>query len=320
MPPADVWHSCHTSGRLRRATLAGSANVAVSIGSPASIEPKCHGVLRLPKTSNIGSPRDPIVQSSNKPVTPFIQRLPRRQMLFMGTAMAGLLVVPPAFAQSVDARHWRGLYRRYPAARARRRQHRLPNGAACGAASALPRPTCSRPAGMNAVGIFLGRRGSEGYAVSVLSTARRRDRIVVVFEERMPAEMMMAQRGAGPAARRGRGCRERRPLWPAAGRIRLRCAGRHGLAGPSAAARGPSRRPADLALGDHPHQPGRSAGLRRAAPLPLRRCGPLSGSAAGTALGLGDLLVVHREVEAGAAGAAGRRTCAAAPARASGWA
>ena len=49
---------------------------------------------------------------------------------------------------------------------------------------------------MNAVGIFLGRRASEGYAVNVLSTSRRRDRIVVVFEERMPPELMMAQRAA----------------------------------------------------------------------------------------------------------------------------
>jgi hypothetical protein len=53
---------------------------------------------------------------------------------------------------------------------------------------------------MNAVGIFLGRRASEGYSVNILSTSRRRDRIVVVFEERMPPEIMMAQR-ATPAPR-----------------------------------------------------------------------------------------------------------------------
>ena len=56
------------------------------------------------------------------------------------------------------------------------------------------------PGRMNAVGIFLGRRNGEGYAVNVLSTSRRRDRIVVVFEERMPPEIMMAQRAA-PAPR-----------------------------------------------------------------------------------------------------------------------
>jgi hypothetical protein len=52
---------------------------------------------------------------------------------------------------------------------------------------------------MNAVGIFLGRRSGEGYSVNILSTSRRRDRIVVVFEERMPAEFMMAQRAPAPS-------------------------------------------------------------------------------------------------------------------------
>lgn len=51
---------------------------------------------------------------------------------------------------------------------------------------------------MNAVGIFLGRRAGEGYSVNILSTSRRRDRLVVVFEERMPAEVMMAQRSPAP--------------------------------------------------------------------------------------------------------------------------
>ena len=61
-------------------------------------------------------------------------------------------------------------------------------------------PDVFEPGRMNAVGIFLGRRGSEGYSVNILSTSRRRDRIVVVFEERMPAEIMMAQR-TSPAPR-----------------------------------------------------------------------------------------------------------------------
>ena len=58
------------------------------------------------------------------------------------------------------------------------------------------------PGRMNAVGIFLGRRASEGYSVNILSTSRRRDRIVVVFEERMPAEFMMAQRAPAPSSPR----------------------------------------------------------------------------------------------------------------------
>jgi hypothetical protein len=61
-------------------------------------------------------------------------------------------------------------------------------------------PDVFEPGRMNAVGIFLGRRASEGYSVNILSTSRRRDRIVVVFEERMPPEIMMAQR-ATPAPR-----------------------------------------------------------------------------------------------------------------------
>ena len=63
-------------------------------------------------------------------------------------------------------------------------------------------PDVFEPGRMNAVGIFLGRRASEGYSVNILSTSRRRDRIVVVFEERMPAEIMMAQRMPAPAAPR----------------------------------------------------------------------------------------------------------------------
>jgi hypothetical protein len=50
-----------------------------------------------------------------------------------------------------------------------------------------------------AVGIFLGGRGSDGYSVNILSAARRRDRIIVVFEERAPDSVMAAQ--AAPAAR-----------------------------------------------------------------------------------------------------------------------
>lgn len=61
-----------------------------------------------------------------------------------------------------------------------------------------------------AVGIFLGARAGAGYAVNIISANRRRDRIMVVFEERAPDDIMMAQRtpppppspravGAGPA-------------------------------------------------------------------------------------------------------------------------
>lgn len=137
------------------------------------------------------------MQSSNKPAAPFVQRLPRRQMLLLGTAMTGMLMVPSVFAQSVDARHWQG-----SAAATRQPEHVVATTIAewrsLWARVGSPAPDMFEAGRMNAVGIFLGRRTGEGYAVNILSTARRRDRIVVVFEERMPAEMMMAQRGAGP--------------------------------------------------------------------------------------------------------------------------
>ncbi len=137
------------------------------------------------------------MQSSNKPVTPFEQHLPRRQMLFLGTAMTGMLLVPSVSAQSVDARHWQG-----SAAVTRQPEHVVATTIAewrsLWSRVGSPAPDMFEAGRMNAVGIFLGRRSGEGYAVNILSTARRRDRIVVVFEERMPADMMMAQRGAGP--------------------------------------------------------------------------------------------------------------------------
>ena len=127
------------------------------------------------------------MQSSNKPVTPIIEHLPRRQLLLMGTAVTGLLMVPPVFAQSVEARHWQG-----STAATRQPEHvvatTLAEWRSLWSRVGSPAPDMFEAGRMNAVGIFLGRRGGEGYAVNILSTARRRDRIVVVFEERMPAE------------------------------------------------------------------------------------------------------------------------------------
>jgi hypothetical protein len=125
-------------------------------------------------------------------------------MLFLGTAMTGMLVVPSVLAQSVDARHWQG-----STAVTRQPEHVVATTVAewrsLWARVGSPAPDMFEAGRMNAVGIFLGRRGGEGYAVNVLSTARRRDRIVVVFEERMPPEMMMAQRGVVPHAVAGGG-------------------------------------------------------------------------------------------------------------------
>ena len=60
------------------------------------------------------------------------------------------------------------------------------------------------PGRTHAVGIFLGLR-ADGSSVNVISTSRRRDRIVVVFEERLPigSNTMTAQRPAPRAISSG---------------------------------------------------------------------------------------------------------------------
>lgn len=59
-------------------------------------------------------------------------------------------------------------------------------------------PEGFEPGRMNAIGIFLGQRPGP-YSVNVLSAARRRDRIMIVFEERGPSpDLMVAQRAAPP--------------------------------------------------------------------------------------------------------------------------
>lgn len=62
-------------------------------------------------------------------------------------------------------------------------------------------PDLFEPGRTEAVGIFLGGRASDGYAVNILSAARRRDRIIVVFEERAPTNVMTAQPSPGVSAR-----------------------------------------------------------------------------------------------------------------------
>lgn len=58
-------------------------------------------------------------------------------------------------------------------------------------------PDLFEPGRTNAVGIFLGQRGP-GHGVNVLSAVRRRDRIMLVFEERGPNDFMMSQRMQPP--------------------------------------------------------------------------------------------------------------------------
>ena len=134
-------------------------------------------------------------------ISPTQLGLPRRRLITLGvvgTAALGLGLEEVA-AQTVDSRHWQGTV-----AMTRQPEHLVAATQAewrsLWSRVGMAAPDVFEPGRMNAVGIFLGRRASEGYSVNVLSTSRRRDRIVVVFEERMPPEIMMAQR-ASPAPR-----------------------------------------------------------------------------------------------------------------------
>ena len=142
----------------------------------------------------LGYPRS-VVRFGATTVPSTVQYLPRRRLLSYGVVAASTLVlsIGNAFAQTVEARHWRGF-----TAITRQPEQVFASTTAewrslwsrVGAAA----PDQFEPGRTNAVGIFLGRRASEGYSVNILSVSRRRDRIVIVFEERMPAEVMMAQR------------------------------------------------------------------------------------------------------------------------------
>ena len=121
-----------------------------------------------------------------------------RRFVPVGILAAGLVfaVGGALMAQSIEARHWQGV-----TATTRQPEHvvagTMGEWRALWSRVGQPAPDMFEPGRMNAVGIFLGRRNGEGYAINILSTSRRRDRIVVVFEERMPPEIMLAQR-AGP--------------------------------------------------------------------------------------------------------------------------
>jgi hypothetical protein len=134
---------------------------------------------------------------SSKPVSRTSRAIAYRRFVPAGILAVGLALVMGGgvLAQAVEARHWRGVTA----------TTRQPEQVVAGTQAewralwgrvGLPAPDMFEPGRMNAVGIFLGRRNGEGYAVNVLSTSRRRDRIVIVFEERMPPEIMLAQRAA----------------------------------------------------------------------------------------------------------------------------
>ena len=147
-----------------------------------------------------GFPRS-VVRLDAKTVPSTVDHLPRRRLLSYGALGAGALLLPISngFAQAIEGRHWAG------ATAITRQPEQVVAGTVAEWRSlwgrvGSPAPDVFEPGRMNAVGIFLGRRASEGYSVNILSTSRRRDRIVVVFEERMPAEIMLAQRMPAPSA------------------------------------------------------------------------------------------------------------------------
>jgi len=137
------------------------------------------------------------VRSNSKSISQVTHSIPRRRLLPFGVLVATAFLgsARSASAQTIESRLWQGTN-----ATTRQPEHVVATTVAewrsLWSRAGLPAPDLFEAGRMNALGIFLGRRASEGYAVNVLSTTRRRDRIVVVFEERMPAELMIAQRAA----------------------------------------------------------------------------------------------------------------------------
>jgi hypothetical protein len=114
--------------------------------------------------------------------------------LLAAVAIAGFAA--SAVAQNVELRQWRG-----SAAVVRQPEQVMAYSMAewrslWTRVGATP-PDLFEPGRMNAIGIFLGLRPGP-YSINVLSAGRRRDRIMVVFEERGPSETMVAQHAPPP--------------------------------------------------------------------------------------------------------------------------
>jgi hypothetical protein len=122
------------------------------------------------------------------------QTIMRLAVLVLGALLAA---IGDASAQPVDVQRWEG------ANAATRQPEQVVAGTQAEWRSLWSRvgvkaPDMFEPGRMEAVGIFLGGRASNGYTVNILSAARRRDRIIVVFEERAPSNVVAAQ-GASTA-------------------------------------------------------------------------------------------------------------------------
>jgi len=98
-----------------------------------------------------------------------------------------------AAAQAIDVRHWQGqgAMTRQPA---QVQAHTQAEWRSLWSRVGQAAPDLFEPGRTHAVGIFLGPR-AEGHAVNLISANRRRDRIVVVFEERVaPGANAFAER------------------------------------------------------------------------------------------------------------------------------
>jgi hypothetical protein len=114
------------------------------------------------------------------------------KLLCLTLLVAFASVMVGASAQTIEIRQWQGtgaLMRQPEQVTASTMAEWRSLWARVGARA----PDVFEPGRTNAVGIFLGQRGP-GHVVNVLSAVRRRDRIMLVFEERGPSDFMIAQR------------------------------------------------------------------------------------------------------------------------------
>ena len=154
-------------------------------------------VLSLSPLFSPGFGRAPVVRSSVNSISQTVRRTLRRRMARLGVAVASLIMgfAVDAAAQSVETRQWQGI-----TAVARQPEQvvagTLAEWRSLWSRVGVAAPDLFEPGRTKAVGIFLGVRTGSGYSVNVLSASRRRDRIMVMFEERAPSDIMSAQRVA----------------------------------------------------------------------------------------------------------------------------
>lgn len=119
-----------------------------------------------------------------------------KSLLLAAATLAGFAA--GATAQSVELRQWRG-----STATVRQPEqviaHDMTEWRSLWMRVGASPPDLFEPGRMKAIGIFLGLRPGP-YSINVLSASRRRDRVMIVFEERGPSETMVSQQHAPPQA------------------------------------------------------------------------------------------------------------------------